>query len=298
MAVNSVLLRGNRTTPTDNTWLSPNVWADFPFAEVAAGTARAFVDGDDFMHLCTEDGTDDAAIPSGYQKYIDTGNTIRLAAKTTTNYPGIVQLVTDATDNDGPVLHRVAGTNAASSVLANFFIGNTADASFPLWFEARIKKSSVTDNQCAFACGLVGGIHTAVAADNGLLTDDTGDIVDSISFIGFRALHDNGEELDFVYQDSAQTAPTEVIAALASLSADTWFKVGFYYNPDAVNGRKITIYYNNQQQGTFVTNTNIDTATFPENDFMSFVLGSKNGEATATTLSCDWWRCAQLYSRM
>jgi hypothetical protein len=297
MAVNSVLIGRNKTELTDR-WLSPALWSDFPFAEIAAGSCDAYVDGDDFKWMTVEDGNDDATLPMGYQRYIDTGNTIRLAAATATNYFGTVELITDATDNDGPVMHRVVGTNAASSVLAPFFIGNTAGSSFPLWFEARLKKSSITDNQCAFAIGLIGGIHTAVAADNGLLTDNTGDIVDSVSFIGFRTLHDNGEELDFVYQDSAQTAPTEVIANIDALTADTYFKVGFYYNPNAVNSRKITIYYNNAQQGTYVTNTNIDTSTFPENDMMGFVVGSKNGEATATTLTVDWWRCAQVYSRL
>ncbi len=278
-------------------WLSPAVWAKCPLEMITAKRADAIIDGDDFKWMTVEDGADDAAIPQGYQRYIDTSNTIRLAAATSTNYFGTVALATDATDNDGPVMHRVVGTNAASSVLARFNIGNTTGESFPLWFEARLKKSSVTDNQCAFAIGLVSGIHSAVAADNGLLDDNAGDIVDSISFIGFRAKHDNGEELDFVYQDGAQTAPTEVIANIASLTADTYFKVGFYFDPQADSSQRITIYYNGMPQSTYVTATQIDAATFPEHDMLDFVVGSKNGEATATTLTLDWWQCVQLYSQ-
>lgn len=303
MAVNSVLIRSNRTSLTDR-WLSRNVWADFPFAEVAAGTADAYVDGDDFKWMTVEDGSDDAAIPQGYQRYIDTSNTIRLTAATASNYFGSVALITDATDNDGPVMHRVVGTNAASSVLAPFFIGNTADQDFPLWFECRFKISTIADDAMALAIGLVSGIHSARAADNGLLTDDTGEIVDSISFLGFNTQHVNsgttGEnaKLDFVYQDGAQTTPVVAASNVLTMTADTWIKAGFYYNPDAISSQKISIYINNATTGSYVTKTNIDTATFPENDMMGFVVGTKTGSATATTLTLDWWKCAQLYSRM
>lgn len=279
-------------------WLSPALWAKCPLEMITAGRADAHCEGDDFKLTGLEDGDDDVTLPFGYDRYIDTGNTIRLLSVTETAYFGAVALITDATDNDGPVLHRVTGTNAAgSNVTAPFVISDTAGSNFPLWYEARLKKSSVTDNQCAFAIGLTQGILDTRAADNGLLADNTGDIVDSISFIGFRALHDNGEELDFVYQDGGQTAPTEVIANIAALAADTYFKVGFYFDPLSDGSQRITIYYNGMPQSTYVTATNIAASTFPDGDMLGFVAGSKNGETTATTLTLDWWKCVQLYSQ-
>ena len=278
-------------------WLSPALWAKCPLEMVAAGRADAYPDGDDFKWMATEDGSDDATLPSGYQKYIDTSNTIRVVAATETIYYGALALTTDATDNDAPVIHRVIGTNAGSSVVAPVVITDTAGSAFPLYFEARLKKASVTDNQCAFAIGLVGGIHTAVAANNGLLEDNTGDIVDSISFIGFRAKHDNGEELDFVYQDGGQTAPVETIANIAALSADTYFKVGFRFDPNADSSKRITIYYNGMPQSTYVTATNIAATTFPKGDMLAFCAGMKNGEATATSMTIDWWKMVQVYSQ-
>jgi hypothetical protein len=278
-------------------WLSPAIWSTCPLEQILSGRADGYMDGDDFKNTGLEDGDDDTTLPLGYDRYIDTSNTIRFVSVTETIYYGALALVTDATDNDGPVIHRVTTTNAAgSNVSAPFVISDTAGSAFPLWFEARLKKSSVTDNQCAFAIGLSQGILDTRAADNGLLTDNTGDIVDSISFIGFRNLHDNGEELDFVYQDGAQTAPTEVIANIASLTADTYFKVGFYFDPQADGSKRITIFYNGMPQSTYVTATNIAASTFPDGDMMGFVAGSKNGEATATTLTLDWWKCVQLYS--
>src|SRR5690242_12129373 len=83
---------------------SPAIWATCPLLEIDEGIRDGIVDYDDFQFLATEDGNDDAV--GGYQKYIDTGNTIRLAATTTTLPGGVVQLATDATDNDSPVIHR------------------------------------------------------------------------------------------------------------------------------------------------------------------------------------------------
>ena len=279
-----------------NRWLSPALWSSCPRNDIMNGWAEGYRDGDDFKNgMGAEDDADDTPLGLGYDRYIDTSNTIRVTAATETNYFGSVALITDGTDNDAPVLHRVVPLNAAGVVTAPYVISDTAGSAFPLWFEARLKKSSVTDNQCAFAIGLASGILDTRAADNGLLTDNTGDIVDSISFIGFRCLHDNGEELDFVYQDGAQTAPVETIANIASLTADTWFKVGFYFEPRGDSSQRITIFYNGMPQSTFVTATNIAASTFPDGDMMGFVVGSKNGEATATTLTLDYWECVQLY---
>lgn len=276
----------NRGTTDTSRNFSPAVWGDCPLQAIRSGVLRGIIDGDDFTFLQTEDGTDDH-----YQKYIDTSNTISIAANSTTAYGGILELVTDATDNDAPVIQRL-GANALTAAIGPYIIGNTAGAAFPLWFEARINKSSVADNICAFALGLA---QHGVAADNGLLENDTGDIVDSISFIGWRVKHDNGEELDFVYQDAGQTAPTEVMANAATLAADTYIKLGFFYDPLAIASQKIKLFINNVEQSTYVTTTNMDAATFPENDPLAFVFGTKNGTAGASTGRIDWWRCVQLF---
>ena len=266
---------------------SANIWASCPIFELLCGQRDGIRWVDDFVTQDTEDASD-----AGYMRYIDTSDTIRtLAANTTAlatgSRGGVLRLSVAATDNNAPIIQLQTANGALP-----FLIGNTAGAAWKLFFEARIRKSSITDNQCAFFCGLA---QAGVAANDGLLDDNAGDVVDSISCIGFRAKHDNGEELDFVYQDSAQTAPTEVIANIAAMVASTWVKVGFVYDPNAPAAEKISIFLNGVKQSTFVTTTNIDAATFPENDVMSPVVGAKAGEATAVSLDIDWWQTVQLY---
>lgn len=277
-----------KNTTSDTTRLpSPAIWNDCPWLDIEAGTRDGLKWFDDFVTQDDEDGSD-----AGYMRYIDTGNTIRNLATNTTALAtgargGVLRLSADASDNDGPIIQHQTANGAGYAL-----IGNTSGAAWKLWFEARIRKSSITDNQAAFFCGLA---QVGTAANDGLLDDNAGDIVDSISAIGFRVKHDNGEELDFAYQDGGQTSPTEVIANIAAMVADTWVKVGFVYDPSESADRRIKIFLNNQMQNTFVTNTNIDAATFPENDALAFVFGLKTGEATAVTADIDWWRFCQIY---
>lgn len=291
MATNNVGFRRQMTADTSRR-RSPAIWASCPRQEIEEGIRDGYQDGDDFQFMISEDAVDDV-----YQKYIDTGNTIRLIAKTTTKYGGELAIVTDATDNDGPVIQR-HGANAGSSAIGPYFIGNTAGAAFPLWFEARVKVASIADNVTAWAVGLG---QVGMVADNGLLTDDTGEIVDSVSFIGFRAQHTNGGTtgtnalLDFVYQDAGQTTVQTPVAAAKTLVADTYVKVGFMYIPAEDAAHQIKVYIDNVESGSFVTTTNIDATTFPENDPLAFVIGQKNGSAAAGTVTIDWWYCTQLY---
>lgn len=291
MAVQSVRQEFNQSADTSRL-RSPALWGNCPVAALMQNAADGLWDGDDFAAPGDEDGND----TGGYERYIDTSNTIRtLAADTTAlatgSRGGVLRLALDATDNDSPVIQRTSANGAGL-----YLIGNTAGATWPLWFECRVRKDVITDNGIAFFAGLA---SVGVCADNGLLEDDTGDIVDSLSAIGFRTLHDNGEELDFAYQDGGQTAPTEVLAAMSDGTwvASTWVKLGFHYNPGSKFGgtNKIGVYVNNKLQSTYVTTANIDATTFPENDAMCVCFGAKNGTAAATNFDIDWWYIAQLY---
>lgn len=286
--VNPVHVCLNLSTETSR-MPSSALWADCPEDSIVKGLRSGIRVWEDFTSQDNEDGNDNA-----WERYIDTSDTIRnlvvdTTALATGSRGGVLRLLTAATDNNAPVIQYQTANGTAP-----FLIGNTSGADWKLWFEARIRKSTIADDGLAFAIGLA---QVNRAADDGLLADNTGDIVDSISFIGFRNLHDNGEELDFVYQDAAQTAPTEVIAAISdgTLVASTWVKVGFLYDPKGPSSKKIKIFVNNKEQSTYVTTTNIDAATFPENDALSPVFGVKNGTAAVASGDIDWLKCVQVY---
>jgi len=272
---------------------SPAIWGDCPILDIFTGVRSGVYWFDDFLTSGDEDGAD-----SEYERYIDTSDTIRnlivdTTAEATGSRGGVLRLAHAATDNNGPVIQLQTATGAVP-----FMISTTSGANWKTYFEARIRTSSVVDDVNAFAIGLA---EVDRAADNGLLEDDTGDIVDSKSFLGFRVKHRNGGTagqnalLDIVYQDGAQTAPTVVIASAATLVAATWIKVGFLYNPFEVAEKRIKLFINNQEQSTYITAANIAAATFPLGDAMSLVASVKAGTGTAGTFDIDYWGICQLY---
>ncbi len=74
--------------------------------------------------------------------------------------------------------------------------------------------------------------------------------------------------------------------------ADTYVKVGFRYNPAAPAAKRIAVFVNGAEQNTYVTQTNIETATFPDGERLSPVWCVKVGAASESKAQMDWWRAA------
>lgn len=257
-------------------FLSPAIWASFPWQERMRDPSTYLDHFDDFHNL-----PDLSADANGdlYATYIDTSNTISTLVSEKMN--GVCRLSLDATDNDGPVL-QMSGTGNC------VMISDTAGDDLPLWFEARWRKSSVSDN--AIAC-FIGLAEEALTADDGVLVDDTGVLTDK-DHIGFNVAHDNGEELNFAYVKAGQT-DNELMAALDSLVAATWVKTGFQYSPDFPTTQRIKIHLNNSEQSTYVTGALIAAAAFPDAEELTPTFAAKNGTGATSQLDIDWFRIAQ-----
>lgn len=251
------------------------LWKGCPFRDIEDWFVGKMIVNDDFHNLpdLSADANDDL-----YGSYIDTGDTIKMSA---TQPNGVVEFITDTSDNDECWLQ--AGGNAGATAV----ISNTAGAAFPLWYETRVNVSAITDSLHNFFAGLMqeGRANADTITDAGAIGD--------FDCIGFRALEADGDEVNFVYQKETQTLQQK-IDALHTLVADTFVKLGFFYNPFAKNNEQIAVFVNGVKQSTFVTKTNIDAATFPEGEEMAPIMGAKNGTTTGITFRCDWWKCYQL----
>ena len=266
------------------------IWGDYPYDQKDRHPTQWIYWFDDFTFVPSLTSATTAVNRWPYMSYIDTGNTI--VALATTKTIGVLRLSVDASDNDGPVI-----TLPGDASVAFMLDDNTAADRRKLWFDARWKKSSVTDNQCAVFIGLT---EEARAVDNGLMADDSAAITTTIDAIGWRVLQDNGEELDFVWQKASQT-PVELVAAAVTttnsdatgLVADTYIKTGFKYDPERPAANRIATYINNVQGTAWGTATQMAAATFPDGEELVFAAGAKAGEATAVTFDIDWIRMAQ-----
>jgi hypothetical protein len=267
---------------------SGSIWASFPKTRHLYNEDHFVYHWDDFDRTPSLTSATTAVNRASYMSYIDTSNTITRVV--TEKMLGVLRLSTDATDNDAPVITMPGD-------YVQVVISDTAGDDMPLWFESRWRKSSVTDNQCAMHNGFC---EETRAIDDGLLTDNTGTIIQSggnytIDDIGFNVRQDNGEELDFQW-GKASGAGVELIAALDSLVASTWVKTGFKYQPASTGkpaAERIAVFLNGVENATHGTATQVATATFPDAEELQWAFGSKNGEGTATDLDIDWVCFAQ-----
>ena len=111
------------------------------------------------------------------------------------------------------------------------------------------------------------------------ITDSTMlDVTDGIFF-----QKDDGDALLDFHVEKNNTATD--VAGVATLVADTWIKVGFYYDGD--DDHKIQIFVNDVRVGAAAL-TNV-----PDDEELAISFGVQNGEAVANVLSIDYIRCIQ-----
>ncbi len=279
------MLKDNLGSERSDRWFSPNLWGDCPIEAIKNGTVIGRFFQDDFDGPCpnTDAGLYEGAGESpglGYLFYGDTGVKIKAQAAVE---EGVVEVAGNGTDNDESVM---------SSGSPSWIVSDTAADAKKLWFEARVKKASVADNACALFTGLGWDHGSGVSVAKTLcLTDDDG-ALGAFSFLGFHVDHANGDALDFVYKAEGQ-AQTVKIAGLDVVVADTFMKLGFLYDPDASAANRIKVFLNNVKQSTYVTETNIAAATFPDAEPLAMVWAAKVGAGAESKAQMDWWRAAQ-----
>lgn len=270
----------------NSTGLSPRLWSRVTGTIMDGdGAARLVLAGDDFMSfhgLLTSTAGD---YEGGYKSYEDANNTISQVAD---KKGGVIKLAGHATDNNESWLQ----SGGSSGVLGA--ISDTAADSHLTACECRFQVSSVADDVAALFLGLA---EEGLAAAN-TKADNTGVMADK-DYIGFDTVHTNSGTagtnavMNFVYRKSGQTAQTP-IAGLQTLEANTWYKMGFLFDPRAQASKRISVYLDNVEQPTYVTAANIAAATFPDGEELAFLAGLKAGGATASNLLIDWWAFAQV----
>tara|TARA_B100001123_G_scaffold448255_1_gene608530 strand:- start:2215 stop:3138 length:924 start_codon:yes stop_codon:yes gene_type:complete len=210
---------------------------------------------------------------TGYDIYTDVGVTI---AGLATDATGAIEVAGNDADNDEGIMQTGGGSGNMLKI--------DASGAGRIAFECRIKKASVADNACAFFVGLA---EEGLAAANALL-DGSGELADK-DFVGFRVKHDAGEEIDFAWEKEGQTIQEH--ANIHTMVADTYVKLGFLYDPgNHPDDKKIKLFVDNgEEESVYVTQTQLDASTFPDDEELSLLLATKVGAAAESKLQMDWW---------
>jgi len=260
-----------------NDYRSPKVWEKAIESEMSAGSGRSAFYWEDRFQNWGAPGTT-TSTNQGYGTYVDSSNTILANA---TRLGGIT-LTTDGTDNDEVWVQGAGGVGAQAR------ISRTAGQDKLTVFEAEISKGQIGNNSSGMFVGL-GEVGMAVVET---LTDTDANLVNK-DYIGFHIDQADGDKMDFVYNKTGG-AQTVLIPTVHVPVVDAAVKLGFVYDPDAEDAKKIAIYVNGAVQSTYVTATLMDVAAnFPNGDFLSLLCGFKNGGAVAQDLNLNWWAVYQ-----
>ena len=176
---------------------------------------------------------------------------------------GVLSIATDVNDND----------EAYVSSLAENWLFVTSKS---LWFEARVALTEANTDDA----NIIVGLADTVGA-NSLLDNGAGPMASYDGAVWFKV--DGGT----VWQFESSNAGTQVTTASAgAFVTDTWYRVGFLFNPnDGTTG--IVTPFLNSVRGTA---QNITLAGLEE---MHILLGAKAGGGNAETLRVDYVKVIQ-----
>lgn len=259
--------------------LSPNIWSRLLKGGVSPDTDRGVFLFDDF---CTFGDTYAVASNVGryaseagaYRSYEDTGDAVTQLA---TEVGGVLNITTAGTDNNETWIQPGHLTSVIGKV--------SSSSPKKLLFEARVRPTLVTNTLNWF----VGMSEEGLAAADTIT--DAGALA-SKDLLGFWVLEDDGDALKFGYRKAGQTGVTVGTYGTA-LAAATWVKVGFAMDPSpgVPPSKRISFYVNNTEQTSYVAESALDDATFPDGEELNMLFGIKNQTGSARTIGMDWWAC-------
>lgn len=210
---------------------------------------------------------------NGYAVYTDTATTASSISQVDNVTGGVQRLTANTTDNHLAIMN--------TGCLGE--ISRTAGEKCITIFEARYALPTQVTTGSTFV-----GLSTQnMVADGGLIVD-TGLPIAAGGVIGFHTPDADPDGVDFIYQAASQTMQVR-ISDLHTAVAGTMVKLGFIYNPLAPIDKRITVYLNGVKKTTYVTDTLMSAATFPNSTHMGVCLAAKSdGGSVARSLDVDW----------
>ena len=249
-----------------------SIWGDCPLLDIDTDPNIGYGFFDDFMSIPKTAPTTEGNFGQ-YRAFTSTGGAI-----------------VDGGSLGGSVKISSDGDDEGASIATNIFPFNLVTAGGKMWFETRIKVSSIADTISDVFVGLVDS--TALTATVPITA--TTPVMADINFIGFQRLGTDGDKLDIKYKADGQTVQT-LLADAVTLVADTYIKVGWKFDPDAATANRIKFYYDGTLITTYGTGANMDAVTFPDDVNMGLCFATLNAAGSITpTATMDWWRCYQL----
>lgn len=272
-----------------STGLSPRLWSRIRNKGTGPdGTAGFFV-GDDFLKFqgfsnaisgTTALPSTTVPAPDGYQIYADSATSASGISRSTTLPGGVAVFAPGVTDN-----HLVVINSGIACALSD-----TAGSDKLTVFECRVALNTAVATGSAF----VGLATTTVTADGGLIADTGGLIAATGAGIGFRTLDADPDGWDAIYKQNSSGTEQVVHNEAQVAVADTFYKLGFVYDPAEPASRRVKFFVDNTELSSYVTATNIADSAFPDGTMLAPTFGVKSdGGSASRGMLLDWWALFQ-----
>ncbi len=193
-------------------------------------------------------------------------------------------IVVDAAVGGGLTL-GLTDDNQATSITTKQTPFQIESAKGSLWFEARIKTSTITTAQQAFFIGLMDNIpqSATVPLDAGGALEDTSNVV------GFHKPEANTTAFDTTYKANGVTA-VEVNSDVGTLAVGTYIKLGMKFD---TSNNLLTFYINGIKQAASKTIPASAGTDFPADVTLAPIIAILAATADTETLTVDWIKCFQ-----
>lgn len=162
---------------------------------------------------------------------------------------------------------------------------NITEKGGDLWFEARVKTSTITVSEQNFFVGLMDTTALAV----GVPMQVGGALITTSNFVGFLRPELDTTTVDCIYQANGVTL-VEVNSEVGTLAANTYIKLGMRYRS---SDAQLLFYIDNVLQASTKTIPDATGSDFPADVTLAPVIAQMLGNSAAETLTMDWWRVFQ-----
>lgn len=247
---------------------SPLIWDDCPIVEYTFNPVKGSHYFEDFKGDIVST-TNATMYNSHLGFYNDNGPNHQVVND---DIHGVLRVEGNDADND----ESIVSYGGEGGVLAP-----TAGKKF--WFEARVRRDTISDNELAMFIGLAEEGLTATLS----LDENSGDLVIAKDWLGFHADHANGDAIDFVHGDGAGEAVVAGAAIAVPVAAE-WDKLGMY-----CDGTTVFAYHDGVQVDSIL----LSASDMPLDERLGMYFMLKNGDVAAAEHkgSIDWWRLAVEY---
>lgn len=274
MAVNTVENRRNLGSANTDRNPSPNIWYDCPWNELVEGVASGVYFWEDFESFPKTPPTTEGNW-GRFAVFSSTGGAMTAGT-------GLGGELVIGSDDDA----EGVGLRTLSTPFKIIRGGGK------LWFEIRVKLSTIADTTFEFFAGLIQDIAFTAAIP---ITNTAATLAD-YNMVGFYRTESDGDAINTTYKADGVTAVTVQTGAVVPV-ASTYMKLGLVFDTqyDVAGLHILSFYNNNLRLSTTKTIPSAAGTDFPNDIALGLCFAVRNAVGSSPgTATIDWMRCAML----